>query len=208
MTWENCQKSARWVGLFANLLTDGSYHLTNPEWIPDATVLVHEGFLHDFDRLKDKLYESIGRLIANRNLRKIEICGHSLGGALATLCALWCRNKWEEVPITCLTLASPRVGNEGFANFFKTCPQITCYRLFIPSDPVPNIPNQKFEWFPLRVSPKSPYCLACRGTCGAGARATGLRNDSERRTPAHRRLPEDGIDRASSNSRFRQLPPT
>jgi hypothetical protein len=145
MKWQNWQKSERWVGLCVNSVTDISCRLTNPTWIEDPNALVHEGFLRDFNGLTDSLTRSIKSLLTHQGLvepLRIETCGHSLGGALATLCALWCSIEWPQVPITCLTLASPRVGNAHFAAEFKRRANITCYRLVMPSDPIPKNPKR------------------------------------------------------------------
>ncbi|KAG7403099.1 Phospholipase A1-II 3 [Fusarium oxysporum f. sp. raphani] len=92
-------------------------------------------------------------LFNGRSLNGIEVCGHSLGEALATLCALWCSIRWPMVPITCLTIGSPKVGDAGFAQAFRRRNNITCYRLVIPSDPVPKVPNRTTEKIPFRISP-------------------------------------------------------
>ncbi|KAH7019590.1 Alpha/Beta hydrolase protein, partial [Ilyonectria destructans] len=159
---ENFQESERWLGFVVNLLTDGCYDLRQPSWIVDTTVLVHEGFLRGFDRLVPDLSRRINDLFNNRPPETIETCGHSLGGALATLCALWCSIRWPNVPITCLTLGSPRVGNAGFAIAFAGHTNIACYRLVIPSDPVPTVPNATTERIPVRYSPDAPFYFKWR----------------------------------------------
>ena len=45
---------------------------------------------------------------------KIIVGGHSLGGALATLCAIDLQYNHPELNIQCVTLGSPRVGNWWF----------------------------------------------------------------------------------------------
>lgn len=50
--------------------------------------------------------------------KKVIVTGHSLGGALATFCALDLKLQHNETDLQLYTLGSPRVGNEGFFNFF------------------------------------------------------------------------------------------
>ncbi|KAH7159334.1 Alpha/Beta hydrolase protein [Fusarium sp. MPI-SDFR-AT-0072] len=154
---ENFAQSERWVGLAVNLLTDICYGLREPSWITGENVLVHDGFLRDFDRLESNLSHRIDSLFNGQSLNGIEVCGHSLGGALATLCALWCSIRWPMVPITCLTIGSPKVGDTGFAQAFRRRNNITCYRLVIPSDPVPKVPNRTTEKIPFRISPDARW---------------------------------------------------
>lgn len=50
--------------------------------------------------------------------KKVVVTGHSLGGALATFCALDLKLQHNDTDIQLYTLGSPRVGNEGFFKFF------------------------------------------------------------------------------------------
>jgi triacylglycerol lipase len=62
------------------------------------------------------------------------ITGHSLGGALATLCALSMKDRKPSV----VTFSSPRVGDIQFsANFNKLIPD--CVRVFNTEDIVPQV---------------------------------------------------------------------
>jgi pimeloyl-ACP methyl ester carboxylesterase len=157
---QNLQETERFLGCIANLLTDGAYTLVHPPWIDDPTVLVHEGFLRDFEGLIDNLVNSIHLFQQTWNIQRIEVCGHSLGGALATLCALWCSIHFPGVAVTCLNLGSPRVGNAQFATAFRNQSAratFTCYRLFIQSDPIPKVPNSVTEALPIRYSPNARW---------------------------------------------------
>jgi hypothetical protein len=139
--FRNLQQMERYRGCWRNLKTDVNPSVVHPTWISNQDVLVHGGFLRDFNELTSELIESIRAFRYPTGFQHIEICGHSLGGALATLCALWCSLQYPGIPITCLTLGSPRVGNVQFAAAFGNIPAITCYRLFIQSDPIPTVPN-------------------------------------------------------------------
>ncbi|KAK2471617.1 hypothetical protein H9L39_16608 [Fusarium oxysporum f. sp. albedinis] len=128
------------------------FRKTPTGWNDDglASSLAHEGFLEAFNNLEQKLLEEI-RALTGGEPRKVEICGHSLGGALATLCALWCKIHWPHVDTTCVTLGSPRVGDENFATAFSRR-NINCYRLIIPSDPFPTLPDSYTSTIPFEIS--------------------------------------------------------
>ncbi|MCO5599079.1 hypothetical protein L7F22_053178 [Adiantum nelumboides] len=69
--------------------------------------------------------------------------GHSLGGALATLCAMWCREvAFPAATIGCVTTGSPRVGNAPFAlEFANRVVDGLSYRVVNKRDLVPGVPN-------------------------------------------------------------------
>lgn len=69
--------------------------------------------------------------------------GHSLGGALATLCAKWCRDvAFPDATIGCVTIGSPRVGNIAFAEDFNNrVVDGLNYRVVNKCDVVPAVPN-------------------------------------------------------------------
>ncbi|KAK4151228.1 hypothetical protein C8A00DRAFT_17340 [Chaetomidium leptoderma] len=84
-----------------------------------------------------------------------------LGAALATLCALWCRTQWPSADITCVTLGSPRVGNEAFCETF-TASNILHYRLVVDGDPIPTVPDRFTQALPgkLPASDQDPSWTA------------------------------------------------
>ncbi|KAF5695048.1 lipase precursor [Fusarium mundagurra] len=162
MKLDDAQRIDRFLGLSRNALIDISYSFISLDWPDLSRVLVHEGFLLAFNVLTANMMLKITTLLRGNEPRRIEVCGHSLGGALATLCALWCRLQWAHADITCVTLGSPRVGNQGFANEFNGR-NIKCYRLIYGSDPVANLPNKTIEKLPLRYSTTSVFGVTFRG---------------------------------------------
>lgn len=68
---------------------------------------VHKGFASRWRALRGPIEEWLGRQCAQRS--RLLLCGHSLGAALATLSA----TVWT--PAVLITIGSPRVGNEEFA---------------------------------------------------------------------------------------------
>lgn len=50
---------------------------------------------------------------------RIICCGHSLGGALASLGALWAAEVWPLTPVSVFTFGQPRVGNDKFVEVLQ-----------------------------------------------------------------------------------------
>lgn len=77
--------------------------------------------------------------------------GHSLGGAMATICAGRCKlSKIPSNPEAIFTFGSPRVGNQRYINFVK----IPHYRWVNNNDVVPRVPP---PWLGYRHSGQELY---------------------------------------------------
>ncbi|MFC5469839.1 lipase family protein [Cohnella suwonensis] len=98
------------------------------DWVADAMAsqvkvkwasragYAHRGFSRIYDSARGQVLETLEGLPPGKALN---ITGHSLGGGLATLCALdAAENSSFENPTT-YTFGSPRVGNPAFARAFK-----------------------------------------------------------------------------------------
>lgn len=110
---------------------------------PTAKPAVHRGFM---SRAKGIPAWELYRL-AQKKKRKLVLCGHSLGGAVATLATLailrvfaTSLKEHEKIQVKCITFSQPPVGNaalrdyvnrKGWQNYFKT--------YCIPEDLVPRI---------------------------------------------------------------------
>jgi triacylglycerol lipase len=120
------------------------------EWIADIDAapvpylpvpgagLVHMGF--------QLVYEHIRRSVANLlssncpGVQNIWVTGHSLGGALAVLCAFDVLKNLKLGPVPQLyTFAGPRAGAPDFAGNFKAAIP-TCFRVVNFMDVVPQVP--------------------------------------------------------------------
>jgi triacylglycerol lipase len=88
----------------------------------NATTVVFEnlGRVHrGFDREVADLWPMIERAVAENQL-PLWFCGHSLGGAMATICAYRClRSSIPTNPEGLFTYGSPRVGNKQYVNHAK-----------------------------------------------------------------------------------------
>ncbi len=86
------------------------YHLMKK----GSRIRVHTGFIDAYKSVRLPLMKFLIDEILMYGNKDIIVGGHSLGGALATLCALDLQYKNPDIDIECVTLGSPRVGNWWF----------------------------------------------------------------------------------------------
>ena len=72
---------------------------------------------------------------------QVLITGHSLGAALAVLCAMDLHYAHGLPMATLYTFGKPRVGNVAFAKWYDTSPFVS-WRVTHWRDPVPHLPMQ------------------------------------------------------------------
>jgi hypothetical protein len=100
--------------------------------------------------IADKVDE-IGNELATDGKYKLSITGHSLGGALATLCRFYiaARSRFAHLPtIYVWTFASPRVGTQTFLDawqYLERAGRIKHARFSVPQDGVPLMPFCNFK---------------------------------------------------------------
>ena len=109
-----------------------------------CAIRVHSGFLEDFDAVSDAVVEQVRELMRAKQNRlgvtpKIYITGHSLGGALAILCALEF-SRQQLTPETVVTFGQPRVGNAAFADLYNRQLGDRTFHVVNANDPVPLSP--------------------------------------------------------------------
>ena len=113
----------------------------------DPVVKVHTGFLEDFNAIKHAVIGQVRAYTGSRLVPGVFITGHSLGGALAILCALEC---WRQaLPVSAVyTFGQPRVGNAAFAGLFDRTRTINggvlrdlTFRVVNQNDIVPRTPG-------------------------------------------------------------------
>jgi len=100
---------------------------------------VHDGFNIAFKSMERQIADFMDT-VKNSGVHSIHCVGHSLGGALATLCGEWIKAKYGMKPYI-YTFGSPRVGMSGFAT---TCTREVgkerIFRVYHKTDVVPCIP--------------------------------------------------------------------
>ncbi len=100
---------------------------------------VHDGFNKAFKSMKPALQEFMN-LVVTKNVHTIHCVGHSLGGALATICGDWIRKAYRKKPYI-YTFGSPRVGLYTFAsNCTSNVGADRIFRAYHKTDIVPCIP--------------------------------------------------------------------
>ena len=99
------------------------------------TCKLHSGFYKSYKSLKDQIIRAFDRLGVTSRTR-IHTTGHSLGAAMATICAYDLRADGYNI-IQSYTFGEPRVGNKAFSESFgNTVGSPTVYRLTHWRDPV------------------------------------------------------------------------
>ena len=76
------------------------------------------------------------------HIKKYSITGHSLGGALSTVSAIHIAKLFGPQKIKCIyTYASPKVGNQTFANEYNNLLEKKTFRIANTKDIVPKLPD-------------------------------------------------------------------
>ena len=106
----------------------------------------HAGFVNTFHTLRPQIRKFI---LSNGKIPKhIHCVGHSLGGALASLCSDWIKSELK-ITTTLYTFGAPRVGQISYARK-SSVTNTDIYRCTHGADPVPLIPLWPFV--------HAPYC--------------------------------------------------
>jgi triacylglycerol lipase len=109
---------------------------------------VHDGFNISFKTMLPKLTEFMS-VVSKSNITHIHCIGHSLGGALATLCGDWIQNAHKRKAYI-YTYGSPRVGLYGFSSLItRNIGAERIFRAYHKTDIVPCIPIWPYVHTPL-----------------------------------------------------------
>ena len=108
------------------------------------TCRVHSGFKSDWFAVREPVLKAAEAVLAQYPAAEIWVTGHSLGGALASLCALdlqFIYNASSSNPkaVRLVTLGTPRVGNRDFAEFLWEQVPLSI-RIVHQNDVVPHLP--------------------------------------------------------------------
>jgi len=141
------------VSSLLNWITDLSFIELEPYTGYSNNAKVHSGFFNAYTALVPQgLLSGFQQAILATKTSQIIIIGHSLGGALSTLCAVDLRIKslglnmttyppdnWD---ITVYSTGSPRVGDQNFQSLYKSLNLPKTYRITHAVDPVVHLPTQ------------------------------------------------------------------
>ena len=123
------------------------------DWLSDAKAR-HARWAHNIGKVHTGFYEALDvvwkdgqgtlpRRLANRGTRSVWITGHSLGGALAELCAARAcfDSRITSIPIEAVyTFGQPRVGDAEFATLLHDKMGVSVHRFVNDRDIVPRVP--------------------------------------------------------------------
>lgn len=84
-----------------------------------SSIKVHNGFYNSYMSVKSQI-DNILNELKLEEYDEIIITGHSLGGALATICALDLVNNINNLIIHMYNFASPHVGNKDFVKLYNS----------------------------------------------------------------------------------------
>ncbi|MDH5403478.1 MAG: lipase family protein [Candidatus Heimdallarchaeota archaeon] len=84
-----------------------------------SNIKVHNGFYNSYMSVKSQI-DNILNELKLEEYDEIIITGHSLGGALATICALDLVNNINNLKIHMYNFASPHVGNKDFVKLYNS----------------------------------------------------------------------------------------
>lgn len=106
---------------------------------------IHRGFAEAYQSVAARVMRGIERLITQK-ARPVFLTGHSLGGALANICAFDCALRLELGPrdLYVATFGSPRVGNRAFRRLYDTVVPAS-WRMTIAADIVTKLPKVGYE---------------------------------------------------------------
>lgn len=97
---------------------------------------MHKGFVRAYFSVREKICS----FLKNRSVSRVITTGHSLGGALAALCAVDVQFNFSGLEIEVYTYGAPRVGNDGFVESFnRRVPD--SFRFVYGMDIVPALPR-------------------------------------------------------------------
>jgi len=126
------------------------------DWLTDARAgfcrgdggqPVHIGF----QKTWESFASDVRSFLQGKNPTHIHCVGHSLGGALATLCADSCAAD-RAGRVTLYTIGSPRAGMDGFANTLtEKIGAENIYRISHAADPVTTVPIYPFCHVPYKT---------------------------------------------------------
>ena len=123
-------------------LTDfNAFHMVFPYGNLDTKIMVHRGFMIAYLTVRQKIHDLIKSY--GKAIGKITCTGHSLGGALAMLCAVDMQYNFR-YPVQCYCSGNPMVGNKYFAESYNRRVPNTI-RTYMRKDPVPYLPPEWFE---------------------------------------------------------------
>ncbi|KAI0765180.1 Alpha/Beta hydrolase protein [Fomes fomentarius] len=107
-----------------------------------TTIMVHSGFANEHEKTAQDILAQVNLTLSHTKAKNVFVVGHSLGGALAELDALFLTlNLDPSIHVKGVTFGTPRVGNPAWATLFDfKVPDFT--RVNNAKDPVAIVPGR------------------------------------------------------------------
>ncbi|KAM0962785.1 hypothetical protein ACFX2A_022343 [Malus domestica] len=117
--------------------------------MPDS--MVHHGFYNAYHNttIRPGILNAVERAREYYGDIGIIVTGHSMGGAMASFCALDLRVNQREKDVQVMTFGQPRIGNAAFASYYSTLVPNTL-RVTNSHDMVPHLPPY-YTYFPQKT---------------------------------------------------------
>ncbi|KZS94077.1 alpha beta-hydrolase [Sistotremastrum niveocremeum HHB9708] len=131
---------------FLSLLTDVDILMTtlNPSLFPgmSSSIEVHAGFANEHALTASSILSTVKTIIKQKGATSVTLVGHSLGGALALLDAVFMKvNLPSNIAIKLVAFGLPRVGNPAFASWVDShISDVTHINNVL--DPIPIVPGR------------------------------------------------------------------
>jgi len=108
---------------------------------------VHEGFYDTYLSVQSQIQTAVQKLWdMYGESTNFQVTGHSLGGALATMCAIDFYVNYDVEPQFVYTFGEPRVGNSQFASYYES-KIYNQMRVTHHKDPVPHVPSEDMGFY-------------------------------------------------------------
>lgn len=103
--------------------------------------MVHSGFYAAYHNttLRERVVDAVQDILRARSDLSVILTGHSMGGAMATFCALDLSANYGLKDVEVITFGQPRVGNYAFAMYYNAYVPLTI-RVTHAHDIVPHLP--------------------------------------------------------------------
>lgn len=136
----------------------GTNPLSIQDWLDDLTFTqtnpytqcpscgVHEGFYDSFMDLRDGILAAVQPLLSANPTAEVHITGHSLGAAMAQLCAVDFAVNEGINATTVYTFGEPRIGSPQWTPFYESVIAAGTYRVVHWADPVPHVPLEAMDF--------------------------------------------------------------
>lgn len=122
---------------------DGTMRISNDSKVEDGGIWVHTGFLKAYICIQKEVADVVGQIVQHAGATDSWTCyvtGHSLGGALSTMCAYDLAMQGKFGSLVCYNFGSPMVGSQAFTESFNELVPC-CWRIVNENDAVCQVPR-------------------------------------------------------------------